>query len=44
MGSTLFSYDAKSRLATAPLDLLGLFEDGSAATIFTYKRTHFLNI
>ena len=44
MGSTGYSYETKSRLASAPLDLLGHFEDASAATIFTYKLPHFLNI
>ena len=44
MGSTAYSYEAMSRLAFPRLDLLGLFEDASAATIFTYKLPHFLNI
>ena len=44
MGSTGYSNETKSRLASAPLDLLGHFADASAATIFTYKLPQFLNI
>ena len=44
MGSTEYSYETKSRLASAPLDLIGHFEDASAATILTYKLPQLLNI
>ena len=44
MGSTAYSYETKSRLASALLDVLRHFEDASAATIFTYKLPQILNI
>ena len=44
MGSTAYSYENKSRLASAPLAVLGHFDDASAATIFSYKLPQFLNI
>ena len=44
MGLTPYSYETKSRLASTTLGRHGLFEDASAAAIFRYMLTHFLNI